>query len=298
MAEELRQLLDDDGESGPKGQGEAAARALGQEAATNRQRRGGTSAGVGKASTPITPRGTGRQLIDEVSGATRALRTRLQGVLAAAKRSKRSAARRGKRVDPRRLVKGLTGDPRIFVSKTEGVAVNTAVQIVMDRSGSMCSNIELARESTLACALSLEAIEGVNVGAVAFPGYRTQVEPLTGFGETVRRTAGRYAGVQATGGTPMLEALLWAVDDLLMQPEPRKICLVITDGHPNNREGTAEIIRRCTAGGVEVMGIGLGGGARYVHDLFPVSTHVAGIEQLAGAMFTMMREALMGRPPA
>ena len=298
MAEALRRLLQDDGSSGPKGRGEAAAEALGEAAAGAPHHGAGAGAGVGKASGPLQVKSSGAAELARVAAATVALRTRLRGLLAAAKQSRRCAARRGKRMDCRRLVKAMAGDPRIFVSKTQGIAVNTAVQILLDRSGSMCNQMELARESALACGLGLAEIEGVSLATAAFPAHDGHVVPLTRFGEPVRRTAGRYASLFATGGTPMLEALLWGVDQLLVQPEPRKMCLIVTDGVPNNRETTTEVIRRCWEGGIEVMGIGIGGNAQYVSDLFPVSANVNGVNELAAAMFAMLSQALAGRPSA
>ncbi len=296
MADALRELLQDDGESGPKGQGEAAREALRQEAAQNASSGGG--AAVGRASSPTAVSGTGVDEIAKVSGATVALRTRLRGLLAAAKRASRTPARRGKRLDDGRLVRAMKGDPRLFVNKTKGVAVNTAVQILLDRSGSMSGAIELARESALACGLGLAEIQGVSLAAAAFPGVAYDVEPLTRFGESVRRTAGHYASLQACGGTPMLEALLWGVEQLLMQREPRKICLVVTDGHPYNSEATQAAIRRCWAGGIEVLGIGIGTDPKTMRALFPVTATVSGVDELAAAMFAMLREALAGRPQA
>ena len=298
MAEALRQLLQDDGRSGPKGRGEAAAEALGEAAAGAPHHGAGAGAGVGKASGPLQVKSSGAAELAKVAAATVALRTRLRGLLAAARQSRRCAARRGKRMDCRRLVKAMAGDPRIFVSKTQGIAVNTAVQILLDRSGSMCNQMELARESALACGLGLAEIEGVSLATAAFPAHDGHVVPLTRFGEPVRRTAGRYASLFATGGTPMLEALLWGADQLLVQPEPRKMCLIVTDGVPNNRETTTEVIRRCWEGGIEVMGIGIGGNAQYVSDLFPVSANVTGVNELAAALFEMLIQALAGRPSA
>ena len=298
MAETLRQLLHDDGKSGPKGRGETAAEALSEAAAGAPYHGAGAGAGVGKASGPLQAKSSGAAELAKVAAATVALRTRLRGLLEAAKQSRRCAARRGKRIDSRRLVKAMAGNPRIFVNKTQGIAVNTAVQILLDRSGSMCNQMELARESALACGLGLAEIEGVSLATAAFPAHDGHVVPLTRFGEPVRRTAGRYASLFATGGTPMLEALLWGVDQLLVQPEPRKMCLIVTDGVPNNREATAEVIRRCWEGGIEVMGIGIGGHAQYVSDLFPVSANVNGVNELAAAMFAMLNRALAGRPSA
>ena len=299
MAEALKQALDG-GDDGPKGLGEAAAEAL-KEAAQQQPHYGeGSGAGVGKAAGPIQVTSNGRTEIDKVSGATLALRTRLRGLLASAKRTGRRVARRGKRLDRKRLVRAMAGETKIFVNRTKGVAVNTAVQILVDRSGSMQGReMVLARESALACGLALAEIQGVNLATAAFPGGpngETAVVPITRFGESVRRTAGRYAAIDAAGGTPLLEALLWGVENLLVQTEPRRLCLVVTDGCPNDSAACAEAIRFCWAGGIEVMGIGIGSRTARMENLFPVWTQVDSVDELALAMFTMMREALTRKP--
>ena len=94
----------------------------------------------------------------------------------------------------------------------------------------------------------------------------------------------------------MLEALLWGVDQLLSQSEPRRMCLIVTDGGPNDVLSTAQAIRQCWAGGIEVMGIGIGAGTHRMQNLFPVWAQVDTIDELAFAMFTMMREALTRKP--
>ena len=299
MAEALKQALDG-GDDGPKGLGEAAAEAL-KEAAQQQPHYGeGSGAGVGKAAGPIRVTSDGKAEIDKVSGATLALRTRLRGLLASAKRTGRRIARRGKRLDRRRLVRAMAGETKIFVNRTKGVAVNTAVQILVDRSGSMQGReMVLARESALACGLALAEIQGVNLATAAFPGGpngESAVVPITRFGESVRRTAGRYAAIEAAGGTPLLEALLWGVENLLVQTEPRRLCLVVTDGCPNDSAACAEAIRFCWAGGIEVMGIGIGSRTARMENLFPVWTQVDSVDELALAMFTMMREALTRKP--
>lgn len=298
MAEALRELLDSDGEDGPKSVCQAAAEALGEAAQQQPYRGESSGATLGSASKPFGESTDGRSEVLKVAGATVALRTRLQGLLQAEQRSRRRPARRGKRLDRRRLIRARMGDPRVFVNRTRGVAVNTAVQILLDRSGSMDGGkVELARESALACALALSEIQGVSLATAAFPGEsRDEVIPVTRFGEPARRTAGRYASVYATGGTPMVEALLWAADELLVQREPRRMCLIVTDGYPNDMAQCTQAIRLCWAGGIEVMGIGIGSQSDAMGALFPVWTQVDTVDELAVAMFTMMREALTRSP--
>jgi len=108
--------------------------------------------------------------------------------------------------------------------------------------------IGVVRQSALATVVALEPISGVSVCAAVFPGYNADVEILSRFDQPVRRTASRYESVAASGGTPLLPALFWAVDASLGRHEPRKMLFVVTDGQPFEPEACREAIRRCWIG--------------------------------------------------
>jgi len=252
-------------------------------------------ADAGYAPSELVTSGDPHAILSSVAAATAALRLRLRRYVEATRRTRRCHTRQGKHLSGRRLVRAVMGDPYIYKRNRKGVGVNTAVVLLLDRSYSMATGnrIGVARRSALACASALEDMVGVSVAAAAFPGYRRPLDILTGFGEAVRNTAQRYQACTATGGTPMLEAILWAADVLLQAREPRKMLLVVTDGDPFNREGCDAAIRRCWRGGIEVMGIGI---AIDVSALFPIFTTVTDMPDLAPAMFQMLQDALTRRP--
>ncbi|NMT18067.1 VWA domain-containing protein, partial [Vibrio parahaemolyticus] len=89
--------------------------------------------------------------------------------------------RSGKRVDTRQLHKVVIGDTRIFQRPEAKKRPNTAVHILVDMSSSMDSPAgngkrreDIAREASLAIALALESIPGVNP-AVTFFGNNSNV---------------------------------------------------------------------------------------------------------------------------
>ena len=252
-------------------------------------------AGADFAPSPLDGSGDPRAILSSVAAATSALRLRLRSFVEATRRSRRFHARQGKHLVGRRLVRAMMGDPYIYSRNRKGVAVNTAVVILLDRSESMFTRnrIGVARRTALSCASALEDIAGVSVAAAAFPGYRSALDLLTGFRERVRHTAHRYQACRAEGGTPMLEALLWGADALVQQREPRKLLLVVTDGVPFSPELCDKAIRRCWRGGIETMGIGI---ATDVSALFPIFTTVTDVTDLAPAMFQMLQDALTRRP--
>lgn len=278
------------------GFGQTVAGALEAAAEDAARTKGALTAGVGQATEPLSPGvGDASALLQEVNSATTALRTRLRSFVEASRRRHRGHRLRGARLDDRRLVNALTGDPRVYRQQSKEKAVNTALVVLLDRSSSMKNEdrIGVARQSTLATVAALEPVLGLSLCAAVFPGYKADVEILSRFDQSVRRTATRYGSVAASGGTPLLPALFWAVDALLGQPQPRKMLLVVTDGQPFEPEACREAIRRCWIGGVEVYGLGIK--VPDMEALFPISRCIDDVAELAGAMFGMLQKALTSR---
>ena len=236
----------------------------------------------------------------EVKAATNALRQRLAGLLQAESLCRRYPAVTGKRIDTRRLCRIEAGDARIFVREVTGLKTDTAVQILVDRSGSMGSSrgaaksrtprpIEVARASCYATALALKQVPGVMVAAAAFPGSQdSEVIVMAQFEERVDRQAVRFASLEASGGTPMAEAMLWGAARLLEQRQPRRILLVTTDGAYDEALGQA-MAARLQLAGIEPLGIGI---HCDVSHLFVRSRQIATIADLPQAMFEVLLEAI------
>ena len=239
----------------------------------------------------------------EVKAATNALLQRLAGLLQAETLCRRYPAVTGRRIDTRRLCRFEAGDARIFVREVAGLKTDTAVQILVDRSGSMGSSrakgkartprpIEVARASCYATALALQQVPGVSVAAAAFPGNGDhEVMVMAQFAQRIDRQAGRFASLEARGGTPMAEAMLWAAGELLVQREARRILLVTTDGAYDEALGQA-MVARLERAGIEALGIGI---HCEVSNIFVRSRRIAAIGELPPAMFELLLEA-MQRP--
>jgi cobaltochelatase CobT len=173
------------------------------------------------------------------------------------------------------------------------------VQILLDRSGSMRSSrgrentgprpIEVARESCYATALALGQLPGVAVAAAAFPGYGAdEVAVMARFDQRVDRRAGRFASLEAGGGTPLAEAMLWGAGELLGQRHPRRILLVATDGAYEEKLGQA-MRSRLNGAGIEALGIGI---HCDVTHLFARSRSIAIIADLPQALFELLLQAI------
>src|SRR5208282_3497241 len=181
-----------------------------------------------------------------------------------------------------------------------GLETDTAIQILIDRSGSMGSvrgrqraltprPIEVARAACYATALALGQLPGVAVAAAAFPGYGTnEVAVMARFDERIERQAARFAGLDAGGGTPLAEALLWSAGELLGQRHARRILLVATDGAYDAELGQA-MTARLGAAGIEALGIGI---HCDVSHLFARSRPIVTVADLPQAMFDLLLEAI------
>ncbi|MGH8238754.1 MAG: VWA domain-containing protein [Steroidobacteraceae bacterium] len=261
------------------------------------QARGGRSGGFGRADAPLRPPpGNGPAILDRVHEASTALRTRLRSQVESVRHSRRTYSRHGTRFASQRAVRALLGDARLFAKKRLGREVNTAIVLLCDRSSSMGGRpIEIASDCVLAAASGLSAIRGVALEAAVFPGCTAEVEVLTSFAESLRATATRYPAVEASGGTPMYEALMWGFERLLMRKEPRKILVCLTDGEPpeSTAKACSDAIRAAMRGGLEVYGIGIE--VPDISKLFPVCQSISNLSELAPILFRFLKEAMTGR---
>lgn len=243
---------------------------------------------------PPPPNVQPTEAVARARAATAALRRRL-GALVQAEREEASwCSRRGRRLDTNGLYRLALRDPTLFRQRARRDAPDTAVGLLLDRSGSMGRVIDLAGQAVLAATLALEAIPGVACWAAAFPGRdEDRVIPLKAFTERAGRVAGRFA-VGADGGTPLAEALWRAGYALASRPEPRRLLIVATDGRPNDVASARDIIARCRASGIEVMGLGIGQNLVEVQAVFGVqdAVAIARIDALAPALFQVLERRL------
>ncbi|WP_342632821.1 VWA domain-containing protein [Marinobacter alkaliphilus] len=229
----------------------------------------------------------------QVKQATVKLRARLQAKIEASLRENSYLSESGRKVCSRALPGVKTGNAKVFKHRTESRGLDTAIQILVDRSGSMgwdnngqgVPAIGPAMESAMAVMAALEGINGVATACSVFPSCAT----LTGFDEPLARTAKRYE-LAVTGGTPLTEGLLWCIKhQLSKRREQRKIFIVITDGDPDNPMTAHQTITKMAASGIEMIGIGIGQDAEYVKTLFPVSDVIYTVKDLPQTLFKLIQ---------
>jgi nitric oxide reductase activation protein len=225
------------------------------------------------------------------------MRAQLAGLLQAARLKPAFAKQAGHRIDVRsvHLIACRSPDSRVFASRREKVDENTAIVLLIDRSGSMDSNdkIKVARQAAFVIAEALELLRGVTCAVGAFPWGDSVVE-LKSFGEKPR--ASRFS-IASSGGTPMAEALMWAGMLLTHRPETRRIVIAMTDGQPDDAEKTKKAVERLTDCRIEVYGIGILD-SNIDNWLSETSKVIRRIEELPAALIGLLKEALVTRRKA
>ncbi|MGL1931816.1 MAG: VWA domain-containing protein [Desulfotalea sp.] len=230
----------------------------------------------------------------EIARAVSGIKLRLKSLLQSTALKRDKISRRGKLCN-QRLSRLSTGNPRIFLSHEEKKAMNTAIHILVDCSGSMRKKMDLTSSSCLALAKGLDAIDGINVAVTAFPANNwerqesgSSVAPIVEHGEIVHSKF----KMTARGNTPMGESLWWVLQKMVLLKETRKIILIITDGRPNSIKNTVAALKAGEELGVEFYAVGIG--YMGVKDLFPHNSCVVdNLSDLSGSMFALLKDTII-----
>jgi cobaltochelatase CobT len=293
----IKQALDAESGELVNDAGDVMAKAL-ENAAANSTGGANKAIQIGKLDNGTVFMNSDSSIIHEVTAEMNALRKRFRSALQTHRKVKTRHSQTGNRIANKRLYQASMGG-RLFQTQRKKKALNTVIQVLLDRSTSMREDgrIEVAKKTALTVGLSLDEIQGIRCACAAFEGRENEVIPLTRFNEKFRETAGYYASLTAQHYTPMAEAIYWGYAELLSQPEPRKILLVVTDGMPYKRvsepDYTGKTKRLITMGeqsGIEVYGLGINTDA--VYGLFSQAVSIEEIHELPTAMFTLLQNVL------
>ena len=223
------------------------------------------------------------------------LRPHLRGVLQADTFEGIMPATQG-RLNSRKLYSVPFGNAYVFTRRVPKRLTSTAVHILLDKSGSTMGFIEQATMSAYAVAAAAQSIPGVNVGMSAFPARfandadanRPGITTLLRHGQRQRE----LKSINASGSTPLAEAIYHVLPQLLRQQETRKILLVFTDGVPDSRETAELALRDAKALGMEIYAVSYRDVA--AKRLFGEQNCavIASIDELPGAFTNMLLGAL------
>ncbi|MDH5730175.1 MAG: VWA domain-containing protein [Gammaproteobacteria bacterium] len=235
-----------------------------------------------------------RNRINKLLASTHILRAHLETLLQSQSLSKVVRKRRGKRLDIRKVASGLVrpGDDRFYRTKIHGRSIKTAVQVLIDASSSMRKDIEIAVDASIALTYALDSINGIKAGLACFPHGRDIVHQLTSIEHSLVQNVYRTRNIVANGGTPMTEALDWAISQFAHLSADRRIVFIVTDGQPNDTETMSRMLEYSTHCGIETIGIGIGN-SNNVGFLFENSIKISSVEELGRTLFAQAQRFLV-----
>lgn len=220
---------------------------------------------------------------------TAQLRAKLRSRLQSIQLIREHEGTRGSVLNQRAIHRTELGDRRLFVTVDDSVTVDTAVYVLLDRSGSMeGERMSIATMAAYALADSLSTISGVTAGVGAFPGHMS-ILPM---GKRARTHLHCFS-VNASGLTPLASGITFGVSQLLSVRQSRKILLVVTDGEPDNSVDAAAAISAAERHGIEIAGLGIE--LEAVRDLFATAGVITQIDQLPTEMFRMLGSLLSSK---
>ena len=216
-------------------------------------------------------------------------RRALQGLIQTRTRASTRTATSGAKLSMPNMARLVTWNLRVFEKRTERKAVNTAVNILLDMSGSMSRAQDTAIRAALALTMCLTTFKHVNPALSVFGGSKSVHTILPHGQRLLRKAEDTIARLKAYGGTPMAEALLSGTIALSQTREERKIMIVVTDGVPDEIPPTISLIKKLQKSGVIVIGIGIGN-SQCVDQLFEHYISIDKVEELQTKFFQVARE--------
>ncbi len=219
------------------------------------------------------------------------MRRKLERMVIARQLDEWQGGQRYGRLDQRRLTAAVLGQDEVYRQRFEAPALDTAVLLLCDVSGSMeGASINLVEQLLVGLSDSLDRL-GVPFAAYGYDSedlsYETKVEVskrtqmssrielqrmgytrqhaiklevAKSFGDNLRldTTQGRIAHLHMVtdGGTPTGDCMMMAAPILLARRESRKIMLVLTDGASDN-QAYCKHVAKLLSQRMEVVGIGI-----------------------------------------
>lgn len=166
------------------------------------------------------------------------------------------------------IVPGTDSWRKVFRRRIPAKKLNTAIQILVDGSGSMSGEkMQIAAASAAATVKALTGPLRIPTEVVGFStnGRKNVMIPIKEFTEVVHPDDinKRCLGLPMHGNSDG-ESIMWAAERLTKRKEKRKIMLVLSDGCPadgTGKQGPGDTlswaIKTCRNRGIEMYGIGI-----------------------------------------
>lgn len=200
------------------------------------------------------------------SGISRTLSRKLEDMLQSRVDDEDFSVRGGGRLDARRVSRTKLLDLEVFEREGEAApGLDTALFVLVDKSGSMSSPIGASTDTTEAVALdTVSALgdalarfdgRGVSFSVEGFSQTMTAYKPFSAPWRGTRACLGRY---HASGGTDFPSACFTAIGEIAKRPEKRKVILALTDGDVGEISLIASMQKTAVEHGIETRVVFLG----------------------------------------
>lgn len=268
-----------------------------------------------------------------LSGSINTMKSRLRRALMAKERRDWDFGKEYGKLDSKRLISGIQGNPSIYKVRKDRLEYDTSVLLLVDLSGSMGRNkIKTACESVVAFS---ECLEGTNIkfsvygfdnsyhhqdkdlefsklysdavdSGVTF--HRTEPQNIfefKSFNEPLRAAKGSISAIAdcAFGNNADRDAVLWCFHKLKQQPSKRKVLMVLSDGQPchdslnlrSHRDNTVTALKQMVERDKEfgVECVGIGILDATVKQIYKKSVSIQKVEDLSGTIFNKLSEVLL-----
>lgn len=265
----------------------------------------------------------------KMQGEVNALRRQLERMLMAQMNRDWDYGREDGRLDARRFTAAVAGRPNVFKQRMPRKELDTALTILVDLSGSMCSGRPKSRGAVAGeCAMALvEAVDrtGIAYEVLGFSNIYevmgkmdackssvpyTRVQSLDlhvfkAFEERLFEAKGPIASIAnfVGGDNTDGEFVMMAAQRLMQRPERRRVMLTLSDGSPCARSAGAsrmaydrhlrQVVKDLQEWDFDLAAIGIQ--TDEVSKYYPVWTQVDRLEDLAKTGLGVLSDLLLGQ---
>jgi cobaltochelatase CobT len=215
----------------------------------------------------------------------------------------------GPRLDEAALYSLNLGNKHIYKNKRDITTVHTAVELMLDLSGSMDSRTVRMTAIVLAEALrSIPKMElqinGFTTNRNVYSGVKTggrsvglDILTFKAFETPYLKSRGRLGGIDCPGLTPLGEGMAYGFEALLPRKERKRVLWVVSDGSPyyychqqtNDFVLMQRIKNKCKRHGVILVGLGIGQGLP-LKQYTEYYEEIEGVEDLPKAVLNFMHK--------
>jgi cobalamin biosynthesis protein CobT len=277
--------------------------------------------------------GSGREryanIVAKTGGKVGVMRRKLERAIQAKQRREWDGSKEYGRLDSKRLVAAVTGVPTVFKERREAPALNTAISMLIDLSGSMSGpKVQLAEQAAICLCEALDKT-GIAYEVLGFCNRSGHVDKMVekfvndesnadheysrwspldmyvfkDYGERLREAHTAMGAISSCSGgdNSDSEALLYAYARLASRPEPKKIMLVLSDGFPASwcSYGTKHLyqhLRNVVAdiakSGTHIIGIGINSDA--VKQFYPKYVVLEDLDDLSKNVLDQIGKMILG----